>query len=617
MKAHKTRTAIIGALLVVVIILTGTYAWTALNQGAFAPVYDPWNEFGGQYGGRVHHDFENQTGPGHYDSDIYAENFGERNLLVRIQLREYLNINGNPVAGANLNDPSTWPIYRSEANNVHSRLPGTTAYAIGNEGVDWTLGDPTGTKVFMPTFNHATLPADRIDASVPAPFNHREVFRFSNTTGRAVDAIADLFNIGTVADVESIYIEGIQTGVSNPEGLHAYWHVGDAYTGQLIDIDPVTGYLRATAQTHYAQRTLLPAEGGIMTLTQWLYEDRPAGNFWIHDDTDPLGWFYWNGYLPPGEATSLLLHEVYLPDRPEAWEYVITLNADFFTTDSMGDLDVPISDDARAIFNRPEPDNEISQLPDETDDSEESETGDVADNGTEQAPDNTPDEDDHLLALPIAAVGCPQTGTPDNLWTDSTGVEWCAVAEEGDYTMLISRRVHRLPAQDGLTEEQANRHHDTNTFVSWPASTALAGGPEIRGRVNNWWNNNANVSPELRAQAVHTNLRNLNDVLTGVQRDARIADTTMTSLPVAGSSNGLPFFMSTADLNVHLGTTLGARQALDSVSTTVQRLYWLSSAGPNSTEPILAVHGGGAFVSNSATLNTGVFGIRPAVWVRR
>ena len=222
------------------------------------------------------------------------------------------------------------------------------------------------------------------------------------------------------------------------------------------------------------------------------------------------------------------------------------------------------------------------------------------------------------LDLPTSQVGCVQTGTPTNLWVDSTGVEWCVVAEQGDYTMLISRRVHRLPMQDGAsTQNISNNNHSPSAFVPWPASTAQAGGPAVRGRMNNsWWNNDSIVSPELRGQAVHTNLRNLNDTLTQAQFNARNADTTMTSLPVAGSSNGLPFFLNPADINVRLGTTNAARQA--HLLTGANGFYWLSTAGNNVNNNVLRVASSGVWSpADSATGSGTIVGVRPAVWVRR
>ena len=67
-------------------------------------------------------------------------------------------------------------------------------------------------------------------------------------------------------------------------------------------------------------------------------------------------------------------------------------------------------------------------------------------------------------------MGCAQDEDPKNLWTDSTGVEWCVVDEEGDYSMLVSRRVHRLPERRWSVDAD-NANHATNEFIEWPYTT--------------------------------------------------------------------------------------------------------------------------------------------------
>jgi len=410
------------------------------------------------YGGRVHHDFEVVEGPGCRDKDIYAENFGNRDLFVRIQLREFLQIGNNPaIGGADISDPSTWLIFNSIATDVHVRR-GSPSYseAIGNEGIEWTLGHGDGmNKWFMPTHNHATRPVAPGDiwANVPVPFNDPFAYRFSNTTGGGREQIAGGFNIADQERAEDIHNNGFITGPSVSDGTHDFWSEGDTYTRDLIyingvgqgafppawhidstihggrrmagasrfwriddetifpvgwvsfgqgafspawDIDDANYggrlpadrffmgdqesaedihnngthefwsdgnsntrdliYINEDGQlsvrpgvTHVAQQTLIPDAGGVMTLTQWNAAGQPAGNFWILDSENPGGWFYWNGYLPAGEATSLLLNGICIEDRSESWQYVIFMNADFFARDSLDDLP-NLSIDAREIF---------------------------------------------------------------------------------------------------------------------------------------------------------------------------------------------------------------------------------------------------------------------------
>ena len=623
MNKYNHKKAGIAAIIVVILLLiTGTFAWVSGTQRAFNPL---WASGSTNYGGRIHDDFDGY-GPGEHNKDIFAENFGEEDIFVRIRLSEFLMIEGEPATamptGAVINDPTTWARYVSLPNDAHARRPGTPIYDLtANYGLQWTLGhQDERTKYFMPTHNHATLQANEVDPSVPAPFISLETFRMTHATGEAVDAIAatgnylNNFNVTNMTSASDFAYYGLQTG--RGDGTHDYWdEAGIPHNAPLIytDYDPETDppfvTLRSAGnRVHYSQATLpvtitgvtdaaLYAEigetitnfSGLMTIANWNALDNPTGNFWI---LDVDGWFYWNGYLPAGEATSLLMDEIYAPDRRESWDHVIEVDGIFFTCDSINTPELDdMTNQARNIFTT----------------CEEEEEGDEPGDEPQEQPTSW---------LPAYAVGCPQTGTADHIWEDSTGVEWCVVATEGSYSMLIARRVHQLPAQDGLTEHQANRHHYADIFVPWPASTAQAGGPEIRGRVNNWWDNNA--SPELRAAAVHTNLRNLNDTISSDQWNARNADTTMTSLPVAGSTNGLPFFLSPADVNVRLGSRLEDRQA-----QTVHGWYgwyWLSSAGlfPPPTEPTVSMVSNNGIWTVSSPFGYNMFGgggVRPAIWV--
>jgi len=365
-KITKTRLMLISICLILVISLTETFAFEQFGQGAFNVVWD--GEIAStpndNYGGRVHDDFEDREGPGHYDKDIFVENFGERDLFVRIQLREFLSINDIAIGGTSVglttvSNPTTWPIYEAEANSVHlRRVDSPYAYYIGLEGIQWTLGHASDVqKIFMPTHNHVTRPVDpeNILSTIPAPFNDPNVYRFSNTTGRGVDRVASDFAIGAQTSAEDIHESGIQTGSHISDGTHDFWSLAgsNSYSYSYRFYINEAGELTKTPTRirHEARETLVADFDGIMTLTQWDALERPNGNFWIMDTENPGGWFYWNGYLSAGEATSLLLNGIYIPDRSEAWQYIIHMSADFFTWSSIDDLEGGISNAAREIFN--------------------------------------------------------------------------------------------------------------------------------------------------------------------------------------------------------------------------------------------------------------------------
>ena len=360
----KRRSMVVGLLCIILILASGTYAWQSFSQGAFSPAWADAEEVENNEGGRIHNDFEDREGPGTYDKDIFAENFGDNDLFVRVRLSEFLRFDDDQygVDGAEIDNPSTWPVYLAEANNVHMRRVGTATEEIGDEGVAWTLGNASDVeKIFMPTFNRATHEADEF-GSVPAPFNNAHTYRFSNTTGRGVEAIAGGFVIGDQTTAEDIHDNGIQTGPAISDGTHDFWDDDEAHTATLIYSvinDTNTVELRAqTNVTHYAQPTLSPTPvnaggvnvtNGIMTVAQWEAANRPTGNFWIMDVD---GWFYWNGFLPSATfdsygdvvsttATSLLLNGINLPaSLGDAWEYVVHVDSDFFTEETMDDLDI-------------------------------------------------------------------------------------------------------------------------------------------------------------------------------------------------------------------------------------------------------------------------------------
>lgn len=375
----KRRSSLVAVVLVLTVLLGGTFAWNSEGQRAFNVTY---YDADTNYGGRIHDDYDGE-GAGLHNKDIFAENFGENDLFVRIRLREFLSINGEPVFdGMELNDPTTWPIYVSEPNDVHTPRAGTQIATLHGEepdgyGIRWELGH-RDEKYFMPTFNHAVYRADTIDPSVPDVFAREDAFRMTNATGNAVDAIGtedryEDFNLTGVTHVRDILDRGIATGPG--DGSHNAWGPDDTHEDYLIytERDETTGEveLRATGPvTHTAQRTLepsiirennIPTTGaiesvlglesytdfvGVMTMANWIALSRPAGNFWILD-TD--GWFYWNGWLPAGEATSLLLDAIYLPERGnDSWQHAIEVEGDFFTPDSIDGIDM--SPEARQIF---------------------------------------------------------------------------------------------------------------------------------------------------------------------------------------------------------------------------------------------------------------------------
>ena len=385
LRLTKTKKIALVGIVILLIAITGTFAYVATSQSAFNATWDQ-NQ---NYGGRIHDHFSNpMRGAGDHNKNIFAENFGDNPLGVRVRLREFLSFAGEPVITETyVTDPMTWSIYHALADNVHERLAGTNAATIGSYGFNWLLGDDCDNprKIFMPTFNHARFESATVEPTVPQPFNVVNAFLMSEASGQAVDAIATL---GTDWERDDFVITGdnttdplarwnvgIQTAVGRNSGTanngtFNFWALGEKVTGPRVQ-HTTNGNLTVVEATHRAQTTEAPActiagwteqteadFRGVMTLSQWNNLDQPLGNFWVFDDSNNEGWFYWNGFLAPGStdasnATSMLLERIYIPDNlDDGWEYVIHIEADFFSTSALNDPLFAISTLARGIFER-------------------------------------------------------------------------------------------------------------------------------------------------------------------------------------------------------------------------------------------------------------------------
>ena len=434
---YKKRVGSLAAILVAAMLFTGTFAWNSFSQRAFNSAWED-----GNYGGRIRDEYDGE-GSGNHNKDVFAENFGQRDIFVRVRLSEFLSVGGNPVIdGMDIQDVSTWAMYCSEDTDVNTPREGTDIAVLHGDqpegyGIRWTLGH-NETKYFMPTFNQAierVLDEAHIDPAVPDLFAHVDAFMMSEATGRGVDAIASearygRFNEAEMTHAEDFFNYGVQTG--HGDGSHNWALEVDA-DGELLVVQvratddegeyildendeyvyvdafvprTVEDYLIRTIVRedivelvnegrveHTARRTLEPSLefrvgtgenthfltetlrdnavrgvlgndvtvynfNGIMTIAQWNALGQPEGNFWILDNNiDEEGncnpWFYWNGWLPAGEATSLLLDAIYLPSRNAEWEHVIHVEADFFSPRSINEEGLSdMSDLAWEIFLR-------------------------------------------------------------------------------------------------------------------------------------------------------------------------------------------------------------------------------------------------------------------------
>jgi hypothetical protein len=274
---HK-KTATIAILLVIVLFFTGTFAWYSISQRALNQV-----EVTANSGGRIHDDFHNQdilaTRSNHANKDVYAENFGENDLLVRVKLSEYLEIDGEAITGGTRDDRSSWSPYVLE-NEEKAR-----------DYVTWVMG---GHKVYLPTFN-----LDQNDLSTDAK-------------GDASDEIT-----------------GTATGIG--DGTPNYF----APAGTHFEADGTR--LENASATSHESRFTLSQERDIISMEEWLVDINQVGNFWVVDED---GWAYWADFLKPNKATSLLLSELIIQSQgiEDNMYYAIDVIGEFTTVSDVDNL---------------------------------------------------------------------------------------------------------------------------------------------------------------------------------------------------------------------------------------------------------------------------------------
>ena len=297
-KRKKQLSAVVAAVLAVVVALTGTYAWRSISQTATNEV-----EIGSNPGGRLHDDFDGEN------KDIYVENFSDTDFVfARIQLREYMETGkdagsdrNNPdrdavpvLAGTDINDTATWTVH----------TPGGAHSSFHSTYWKWTMG---GSTVFMPTFNKNkdSLAAD-INGSFAGPDGDPDT---------DIDRYADYvpWSLGDQKTADAVYdadTDDDDEGDAAVEGV-------DIFTQE---------------ETHTAQQT---RNATVLTMAEWKSQGSPVGDYWVYD-TD--GWAYWAAPIRPGEATGLLLDGIELQKVMSDLYYAIHVTAQFATIDDFGSI---------------------------------------------------------------------------------------------------------------------------------------------------------------------------------------------------------------------------------------------------------------------------------------
>ncbi|WP_346350102.1 hypothetical protein [Lactococcus petauri] len=262
------------ALLAILGLLGGTFAFTAFNQQA---INDREVENRADVGGRVHDYFD-----GDENKDVFVENFGQQPILVRLQLSEFMEIQARgsnawtPVTPGEREDLDTWTTYIPEVDNVSQRRSNSPSAAF-NTYSNLTFGYEYGNVSppwYLPTFN------TEYDSDTSAASGHARDLSDGLENSRATHPGA---------------------GTAN------FWSQGETYTnsGQW----PGQTITRETAQNLYQ-------DSAPITLHQWnerleAYMNQHSdgrdliGNFWVMDEA--TGWAYYAIALQAGEASSYLL----------------------------------------------------------------------------------------------------------------------------------------------------------------------------------------------------------------------------------------------------------------------------------------------------------------------
>ncbi|USI64717.1 hypothetical protein LMK05_07675 [Lactococcus petauri] len=262
------------ALLVLLVLIGGTFAFTAFNQQA---INDRERENQANVGGRVHDYFNREE----ENKDVFVENFGQEPIIVRLQLSEFMAIqergkDWESVTPGKRENLHTWEPYIPEADNVSQRRSDSPT-AILNDFSDlifgWTRGGEPA-PYYLPTFNMVYT-------------SNHPLFDITAAAGDTRDLSYRLEN-------GEVYPRATHPG----DGTDGYWSEGE--TRPNDGRWPGATITRETAQNLYQDEAP-------MTLSQWaaLESYEQLGNYWVIDEA--TGWAYYARALQGGEATSYLL----------------------------------------------------------------------------------------------------------------------------------------------------------------------------------------------------------------------------------------------------------------------------------------------------------------------
>ncbi|UYT10412.1 hypothetical protein [Lactococcus garvieae] len=263
----------IALLVLLLLVVVGTYAFQAFNPRA---INDRENRQDIGTGGRVHDYYNRDT----ENKDVFVENYGDRPIMARIRLSEFLETKSDGeaaftplVPGTVRENVESWTTWIPTADNINVRanVNGSNAF---NRYSTLTLGwsrPEQDAPWYMPSFNH-----DSDDLRTAAAGHARDWIEGDGAT------------------------DGVTDGTTHPgDGTDAYWSSGDTFDNSA-GIWPDQEIVQEVAQN-------LPQGRPPMTIEQWdeLEDYQKIGDFWVIDHQ--TGWAYWASLIEAGNATSYLL----------------------------------------------------------------------------------------------------------------------------------------------------------------------------------------------------------------------------------------------------------------------------------------------------------------------
>ncbi|WP_260603770.1 hypothetical protein [Lactococcus garvieae] len=263
----------IALLVLLLLVVVGTYAFQAFNPRA---INDRENRQDIGTGGRVHDYYNRDT----ENKDVFVENYGDRPIMARIRLSEFLETKSDGeaaftplVPGTVRENVESWTTWIPTADNINVRanVNGSDAF---NRYSTLTLGWSRPGQVapwYMPSFNH-----DSDDLRTAAAGHARDWIEGDGAT------------------------DGVTDGTTHPgDGTDAYWSSGDTFDNST-GIWPGQEIVQEVAQN-------LPQGRPPMTIEQWdeLEDYQKIGDFWVIDHQ--TGWAYWASLIEADNATSYLL----------------------------------------------------------------------------------------------------------------------------------------------------------------------------------------------------------------------------------------------------------------------------------------------------------------------